>query len=372
MNSKKNSSRFKFIFPVVVVAVLAAASIFVFSILNYFTFSSVESDSDCSFGKFITIESGMTAKTLGKFLKDEGLILNGDLFYIYARFPKIASKLFNRDEKIFKVQKGYYYISSNMNMLDVFAEVSTGKTKTVTVVIPEGLTISKIAEKLQEAELVSKSEIIDAATHNVIETLNECGFKFDSNISISSVEGFLFPDTYDIPVGYDAKQIIKLMIKTFREKVSEVKDISKMSEKDFYDKIILASIIEREYRVKEEAPLIASVFNNRLSIGMGLQSCATVEYIITEIKNKPHPNVITYYDLEYDSLYNTYKYNGLPPGPISCPGFTAISAAFNPADSNYLYFTLTDSNAGKHTFSRDFNSHVKATNEFKTKKMAGN
>jgi UPF0755 protein len=117
-----------------------------------------------------------------------------------------------------------------------------------------------------------------------------------------------------------------------------------------HEKITLASIVEREYRVDDEAPVMAGVFSNRLERGMRLQSCAIVEYIITEIQGKPHPTRIFFSDLEIPDPYNTYREIGLPPAPIAAPGLIALSAA-------YLYFRLADANAGRHTFSRTLEDH---------------
>jgi len=133
-----------------------------------------------------------------------------------------------------------------------------------------------------------------------------------------------------------------------------------MSAAELNKKIILASIVEREYRVPDEAAVMAGVFNNRLDIGMGLQSCATVEYIITEIQGRPHPEVLYNVDLEIRNPYNTYLYRGLPPGPIASPGEVAIRAAFDPSKTNYLYFRLMDPREGRHYFSRTFDDHIKA------------
>jgi UPF0755 protein len=133
-----------------------------------------------------------------------------------------------------------------------------------------------------------------------------------------------------------------------------------MSGSELNRRIIIASIVEREYRVDEEAPLMAGVFYNRLDIGMALQSCATVEYIITEIQGRPHPDVLYTRDIEIRDPYNTYIRPGLPPGPISAPGAVALAAAFQPASSNYLYFRLIDPEAGRHYFSQTLDDHIKA------------
>ena len=118
--------------------------------------------------------------------------------------------------------------------------------------------------------------------------------------------------------------------------------------------------MEREYRVTEEASLIASVFYNRLALNIALGSCATVEYVITEEQGKPHPEFLNYRDLEIVSDYNTYLFPGLPPGPISNPGETALRAAFFPEESDFLYFLLQNAESGRHYFSRTYTEHNEA------------
>jgi UPF0755 protein len=133
-----------------------------------------------------------------------------------------------------------------------------------------------------------------------------------------------------------------------------------MSAAELNRRVIIASIVEREYRVPDEAPLMAGVFFNRMNIGMALQSCATVEYVITEIQGRPHPEILLNRDLEIQSPYNTYIVPGLPPGPICSPGATAMEAALRPQKSDYFYFRLTDAAIGKHYFSRTLDDHIKA------------
>ena len=158
----------------------------------------------------------------------------------------------------------------------------------------------------------------------------------------------------------NAEDVVSFMVKNFFSKIEEF-NLDVTPEK-LHSYLTLASIVEREYRIESEAPLIASVFTNRLRYNIGLYSCATVEYIITEILGRPHPEKITYKDLKLDSPYNTYLWAGLPPGPISNPGLVAIKAAINPAKTNYYYFVLNDSKKGSHTFSKDFDEHREAEN----------
>jgi UPF0755 protein len=151
------------------------------------------------------------------------------------------------------------------------------------------------------------------------------------------------------------------MADTFFQRIGEIDgDAAHLSPDKLNRRVIIASIVEREYRVNEEAPLMAGVFYNRLDIGMALQSCATVEYVITEIQGRPHPEVLYTRDTEIRDPYNTYMRPGLPPGPISAPGKTALAAAFHPASSDFLYFRLTDAAAGRHYFSKTLDDHIRA------------
>jgi UPF0755 protein len=131
----------------------------------------------------------------------------------------------------------------------------------------------------------------------------------------------------------------------------------KLPPRELHEKVILASIVEREYRLPEEAPLIASVFVNRLRYNIGLESCATLEYIITDLEDKPHPRYLSEEDKRIKSPYNTYMWAGLPPGPISNPGRVALAAALHPARTNFYYFVLKDAETGQHYFSDSLKQH---------------
>jgi UPF0755 protein len=173
------------------------------------------------------------------------------------------------------------------------------------------------------------------------------------------MEGFLYPETYFFPIDYPAPLVVKTMADTFFKRIAGMNEAD-LSPEELYEKVTLASIVEREYRVDEEAAVMAGVFYNRLKINMALESCATVEYVITEIQQKPHPEVLLFVDLEIDSPYNTYRNAGLPPGPISAPGEVALNAVFHPVERDYFYFRLVDGNAGRHHFSKTLDEHNRA------------
>jgi UPF0755 protein len=190
-------------------------------------------------------------------------------------------------------------------------------------------------------------------------------------IPAKSVEGYLFPDTYFFPPEFPPTLVIEAMVENFMSKVRQVApDVDTWDRRELHDHVILASIVEREYRVAEEAPLIASVFKNRLQYNIGLESCATIAFIITEEQGKPHPLFITREDLGIDSEYNTYKWAGLPPGPISNPGLVALAATFDTPETDFYYFLLKDEARGTHYFSGDLDQHNLAKS-FYLKGVAG-
>lgn len=305
--------------------------------------------------QYFTIESGSSVKSVGESLQKSGLIKSSDLFYYVVRFPKLFLK--KNNAVVFK--SGIYELSPNMSVAQIVDMFEQGKQAFVKVSIPEGLTIRKIAKILDKSGICSFEDFILAARD--VEILEKY------KIPTDSCEGFLFPDTYFFYPTMKAKEVVEKMIDNFFSNLKKINGFDNATEIP-YDRLVLASIVEREYRVAEEAPLIAGVFLNRINVKMGLESCATIEYIITEIQGKPHPDIITYKDLKIDSPYNTYKWASLPPTPISNPGMVALTAALNPKESDFFYFTLTDALAGTHTFSKTLKSHIKATTEFRTKK----
>jgi UPF0755 protein len=295
------------------------------------------------------VERGASARSVAENLEREGLIRSADFAYLYAR-------LFGIDLKA-----GSFIVSPAMSTSAILRYIAEGKQESIRVTIPEGLTLSQTATHLDKAGVVSADDFIAAAKDPALLAV--------LGVPALTAEGFLFPDTYFFPYGIDAISVVKMMVSTFFERAASITDIQ-ADRKELYRKVILASIVEREYRVESEAPLIASVFENRLKIGMGLQSCATIVYIMTEIEGKPHPSRILDSDLDVKSDYNTYKWAGLPPGPIANPGLVALSAACNPPKTSYLYFRLTDPAAGTHSFTHSLKEHIKAGSGLDFKKAA--
>ena len=230
------------------------------------------------------------------------------------------------------MKTGIYRIDGGATTIQIHDILLGGSEELFTVTIPPGLTENSIGEILEEKGITSKVE-------------------FTAAVSESGAEGKLFPETYRFSKDYPAELIVDYMTETFFEKLEEIyPEYPEMDEAQFNRKIILASIVEREYRDPDEASKIASVFINRIEKGMYLGSCATVVYVLTEELGRAHPEKLLYRDLEVESPYNTYINRGLPPGPICNPGEIALNAAFHPDETDYLYFLLEDPEEGRHSF----------------------
>ena len=299
----------------------------------------------------IEIPDGMSVYKAALLLKKENLIKNARLFYYSARYPFINKILYPKSENIsFTLRSGIYHIKNNMNMVEIQKQLSSGQQEYIRISIPEGYTISQIAEELENNKICSALDFKSVCKSEKL--------RVKYNIPGDSCEGYLFPDTYFLTAGMQAEDVATFMIDNFYQKIKLVKNLSQISSQDLFYVVRLASIVEKEYAVKEEAPLIASVFKNRLRRNIGLYSCATIVYIITEIEGKPHPDRILIEDTKIDSPYNTYKWAGLPPGAISNPGLVALDAATNTPKTNYYFFQVTDAAEGRHVFSENFEEQI--------------
>lgn len=298
----------------------------------------------------IEIPYGETTYKIANVLQEKGIIRNSDFFYYSARKPQIFKIFYS--EKLpqdFILKSGTYNLKSSMSIPEILEILSSGQTEYIKVSIAEGLTIKKIAKILEENRICSANDFIQIC--------NDSNFAQNYKIPFSSVEGYLFPDTYYLNLGMNAKSVAEIMINNFFEKIKSVPNLSEKNSRELNDIVILASIVEREYKLDEEAPLIASVFKNRISKNIGLYSCATVEYIITEIEGRPHPGKILISDTKIDNPYNTYKWAGLTPGPISNPGLVALNAATNTPKTKYYYFQVENEQKGSHVFTSTFEEH---------------
>jgi len=338
----------KLILTVVFLLVLSIlACFFAFTYLNEAPNQAASTDS--VFIKdgevFMELFEGENDASVGRRLYEAGLIKNRDFWELFYSID-------NRIEKKYLIA-GIYKFQTGLKMLEIQKLFTTGQLNLIKVTVPEGSTIKKTARILEEAGVCPAEDFFKAAYDK--ELLEKYG------IPGESMEGYLYPDTYLWTAHYPARLVVESMADNFFKTIAGIDaDYKALSPRELYEKVILASIIEREYRIPEEAPVMAGVFYNRLKRGMRLESCASVEYIITEIEGKEHPARLFTTDTKIDNPYNTYLYRGLPPGPISSPGETALRAAFNPEKNNYYFFRILDAGAGRHYFSKTFDDHIKA------------
>jgi len=290
-----------------------------------------------------SVDRGENLISIARRLENDGLIKSALYLMILAKLDKT--------ENDFK--SGQYSLSSSMTTSEIKRRIVSGTGINIKVTIPEGITLKKIADIFEKSGIVKADDFLDVACNR--------DFLDKYNIPYSNAQGYIFPDSYLFQRGTSAHNVLSVIIDNFYLKLEKyVPDYRTMSKDEIYNKVILASIIEREYRVAKEAPIMASVFYNRIENGISLSSCATVEYIITEELGKEHPKFLTYNDLKIASPYNTYLHKGLPPGPICNPGEIALRAAFHPAQTDYLYFLLKNAETGEHYFSKKYSEHTHA------------
>lgn len=291
----------------------------------------------------VDIPSGSGTAAIGRILEEDGVIKS-------ARQFKIKSRMDKNDGKY---RTGVYELSPSMDMDEIMQILMDGSQNTLRFMVPEGYTLKQIADKFAETGNGTAEDFLN-------ETENG-DFDFEYNDQMvdgeKRYEGFLYPDTYEIYKNESAHGIIQRMLTRFEQVYDAAADEATVdtSKYSVFDLVTVASLIEREVKLDEERPLVASVIYNRLNKNMKLQMCSTVQYALGTPKAR-----LMNSDLKIDSPYNTYQNAGLPAGPIASPGQASISAALHPADTDYLYFVLTSAGSGKHNFAStgdDFSSY---------------
>lgn len=286
--------------------------------------------------KSFSIQSGEGAGEIAERLEDEQLIKSSFAFVFYLNLKRAGDGL----------QVGDYQIPQNLNIPQVAEIITKGRVSTNKITFPEGWDIQKMAARLEAKNLMKRSDFLNQAKAEKYRS----EYSFLKGVPAgASLEGFLYPDTYEIGKSVTPDQMIRKMLNNFQkrtEKYQAQMAASKMSE---YEIVNLASIVEREVAKPEDRKLVASVFLNRLDIGMALESCATIQYILQESKKQ-----FTYEETRTPSAYNTYLNRGLPAGPIGNPSLDSIVAVLSPQDSDFLYFL---SSGGVTYFSKTFQEH---------------
>ena len=295
----------------------------------------------------VEIPAGSTTNDIAEILFENNLISNIRVFKYYAEKTGSDAKL----------KAGTYILSKSMNADELLESLikggSSGNTYNITVI--EGLTNEDMAQSLSEQTALNYDRFIELMESP--EIFNQ-DFEFLKDSSVTNLQGYLMPDTYNIYVDSTEEDIIRVLLKQFDKfYIDEIKPRIDKTNLTFEEVINLASIVEKEALLDEERDEVAKVFLNRLSINMKLQSCATVNYANGEWKER-----LTLEDIEIDSPYNTYIVEGLPPTPINSPGRVSIIAVLEPADVDYLYFVAKGD--GSHYFSNTYDEHIDAAEEY--------
>ena len=243
-------------------------------------------------------------------------------------------------------------------MIDVLRKLKKGGIKRSRVTIPEGLPKWEVSQILEKERIIKKNDFL--ALVNDPEIFKE---EFSFLLSLESLEGYLYPDTYYFFVEENEVQVIRKFLLRFQEIVLPLyKEIIPRNNLSAEEIMILASIVEKEAQINLEKPIIAAVFHNRLEKGMRLRADPTVKYALGNFQER-----LTYEDLTVSSPYNTYVYHGLPPGPISNPGKDSIYAILYPDEVDYLYFVAKGD--GTHKFSDTYEEHLKAVYKYRKEKI---
>jgi len=293
------------------------------------------------------IELGEATAYILQRLETEGFIPNAEALRTYMVYKGIDTTL----------QAGDYQISPSMTPIEIAYALQDAVPSSVNFSILAGWRLEEIAQSLPTSGLnITPNEFLIAARSGIY--LTSPSYSIPAS---ASLEGFLFPDTYQFRRDVPVNEFINTILENFNQKLTtDIQQGYNRQGLTTYEGVILASIVERESVVSEEMPLIASVFLNRLAIDMKLDSDPTVQYAIgyNQAQNTWWTNPLSLDDLQVDSPYNTYRYLGFPPGPIANPSLDALKAVAFPAQTPYYYFRAACDNSGRHLFAETFREHV--------------
>jgi len=282
--------------------------------------------------KFVLLRPGYSTRKIASELKAAGVIENERAFLIWHSFHRRRS-----------MKAGEYLFEKTATLADIHDRLAHGDIFVHTVVIPEGYTMFDIAQAVEQAGLGSQEEFLRVA-------MSSTDLIQDVSPEARSLEGYLFPDTYEFTRTQSVREIVAVMVHHFRQVANAIGLTSEV-----HPTVIMASIVEKETASADERPMVASVYYNRLTKRMALDADPSVIY--AELLAGVYQGALHHADMQVNSPYNTYRYPGLPPGPIGNPGRSALEAAMHPAKSDYLYFV--SDGQGHHRFARNLQEHNK-------------
>jgi UPF0755 protein len=282
--------------------------------------------------KFVLLRPGYSTRKIASELKAAGVIENEKAFLIWHYFHRKRS-----------MKAGEYLFEKTATLADIHDRLAHGDIYVHTVVIPEGYTMFDIAQAVEQAGLGTQEEFLRVA-------MSSTDLIQDVAPEARSLEGYLFPDTYEFTRTQSVREIVSVMVHHFRQVANAIGLTSEV-----HPTVVMASIVEKETANADERPMVASVYYNRLTKRMALDADPSVIY--AELLAGVYQGALHHADMQVNSPYNTYRYPGLPPGPIGNPGRSALEAAMHPAKSDYLYFV--SDGQGHHRFARNLQEHNK-------------
>lgn len=291
-----------------------------------------------------SIESGESAGVIALHLQQVGLIRDATAFRDYLIYSGLDTSL----------QTGNYSLSSASSAIDIARKLQDATATEVTFAILPGWRMEEIAASLPTSGLPITPDGFISAGQTSIPT-------YDFLAGAKSVEGFLYPDTYILSRTTSAQTLIEIFVRNFAQHLTpDLRNGFQKQGLTIYQAVTLASIVEREAVHNEEKPMIASVYLNRLKMGMKLEADPTTQYALgfNALQNTWWTNPLSAFDLQINSPFNTYVYDGLPPTPISNPGLASLQAVAFPAETGYYYFRAKCDGSGYHAFSKTFEEHV--------------
>lgn len=333
LRRKRAKSTRRALIILLLIIVIALASVFI---------STVKKPLKISDSEVVNVQEGDSFYSIINRLSSENKIKSPLIIKIYTKLTGLD----------LEVIPGSHTLDKSMSINDIAKTLKdNNNANAITITIPEGFNVEDIAARVEEKGICTKDEFL-----NAVKSYPLPSYVKDNPDKRYNLEGFLFPDTYNFEVGVQPEYIIETMIKRFEEVWGKITEGLDIKEDDIEKVINVASIIEKEARVDEDRPLIASVIYNRLDQDMPLQIDATViyahGYYIENVRNR---------HLAIESKYNTYLHKGLPVGPICNPGAPSIEAALNPATTNYLFYLLASDD--EHYFTDNYDDFLKKKEE---------
>lgn len=287
----------------------------------------------------IEFPRGTSTSTMASILAEQGVIEHPWVF-LAARVIRPGARL----------QAGEYQFTKAASPLDIYGRIARGDIYYMELLVPEGFNMFEVADAVAKLGTIPAGTFLEAARNPALIR--------DLDPKAGTLEGYLFPNKYRVYRKTTAQEICRMMTNEFRAQWQTVAG----SGDSVHDVVTLASLVEREARLPEERPRVASVFRNRLRIGMRLQCDPTTVY--AALLEDRYRGVIHQSDLESQNPYNTYQHAGLPPGPIANPGLSSIKAALSPEETPYLFFVAKADGSGGHNFSDSLQQHVAAVAKY--------